>query len=293
MTVATPSQTALTVAFGIHLACRDHVLRHLFGEDALARQNRLIARTTDGARRLQALENPIHRGVARLKERFLLPGITSHYVLRKRMVRDASQAAVADGMTQVVVLGAGFDTATIGLAETCPGLRAFEIDTPATIEAKQQAAQGMIPSNLTLVAADLSDVALADLLGQIPGFDATAPTLFVCEGLLMYLSRVDVARTLRALRAAAPAGARLVMTAVPPMHGSESNVPALLRLYLRWLGEPLAWMESKATINAFLSQQGWQAKDVMDTRSMQTRYAPDRPDIGVHRGEYGVIAEAL
>ncbi len=293
MTVATPSRTALTVAFGIHLACRDHVLHQVFGADALARQNRLIARTKDGTRRLRALESPVHRGIAHLKERVLLPGITSHYVLRKRMIRDASEAAIADGLTQVVVLGAGFDTATIGLAEKHPGLRAFEIDTPATIEAKRQAAQGMIPPNLTLIAADLARIALADVLRDLPGFDATAPTLFVCEGVLMYLSEMDVAKTLQSLRAAVPGVARLVMTAVPPMTGPESNVPTLLRLYLRWLGEPLAWMESKGTIHDFLARQGWQVREVTDTRMMQSRYAPERPDIGLHRGEYGVVAQAL
>ncbi|MFB1293878.1 class I SAM-dependent methyltransferase [Mycobacterium sp. pW049] len=96
-------------------------------------------------------------------------------------------AAVDAGIRQVVILASGLDSRAFRL--TWPaGTTVFEIDQPLVLEYKSAtlAAQGATPT------ADRREVAI-DLRQDWPaalkaaGFDASQPTAWLAEGLLMYL----------------------------------------------------------------------------------------------------------
>jgi len=52
--------------------------------------------------------------------------------VRTRFIDDALARAVADGATQVVILGAGFDSHAYRFQDLLAGVRVFEVDRPAT-----------------------------------------------------------------------------------------------------------------------------------------------------------------
>src|SRR6266700_3785502 len=82
---------------------------------------------------------------------------------RSRYVEDGLAEAVAEGVTQYVVLGAGLDT--FAYRNPLPSLRVFEVDFPATQAWKREllARAGIaIPESLTFVALDFEHQALAD-----------------------------------------------------------------------------------------------------------------------------------
>jgi methyltransferase (TIGR00027 family) len=91
---------------------------------------------------------------------------------RSRYVEDRLAEAVAQGITQYVVLGAGLDT--FAYRNPFPGLRVFEVDFPATQKWKRAMlaeAAISVPANLTFVPLDFEHKTLAEGLagcGSLP-----------------------------------------------------------------------------------------------------------------------------
>lgn len=117
---------------------------------------------------------------------------------------------VAPGVEQFVVLGAGYDTRAYGSLKR-NGLRFFELDQEATQKLKIAAlARAGIPSDhVTFVQVDFErDDAFAKL--EDAGYDRQRKTLFLWEGVTLYLPEGDVQKTLRDIRTHAPVGSVLV-----------------------------------------------------------------------------------
>lgn len=110
------------------------------------------------------------------------------FATRSRFAEDAVAAAVAAGVRQVVILGAGLDT--FAYRNPRGDLRVFEVDHPATQAWKRErlAATGIdSPETLTFVPVDFETQALATEL-ESAGFARTAPAVFVWLGVVYYLT---------------------------------------------------------------------------------------------------------
>lgn len=119
---------------------------------------------------------------------------------------DRAMHAPRRPMTQLVVLGAGFDTRAYRLAG---GPRIYEVDTPATQRAKRAAVQaaGLEYGHVTYVETDFNQRSWFDALLEA-GLDARAPTFILWEGVTMYLDRAAVDATLSQVPKLAP-GSRI------------------------------------------------------------------------------------
>lgn len=116
------------------------------------------------------------------------------FAARARFAEDRVAAAVATGVRQVVILGAGLDT--FAYRNPHPGLRVFEVDHPATQAWKHErlTASGIDqPASLTFVPVDFETDTLAAGL-ESAGFTRTDPAVFVWLGVVFYLTP-DAART--------------------------------------------------------------------------------------------------
>jgi methyltransferase (TIGR00027 family) len=116
------------------------------------------------------------------------------FAARARFAEDRVAAAVAAGVRQVVILGAGLDT--FAYRNPHPGLRVFEVDHPATQAWKHErlTASGIDqPERLTFVPVDFETDTLATRL-EAAGFRRTDPAVFVWLGVVFYLTQ-DAART--------------------------------------------------------------------------------------------------
>ncbi len=127
----------------------------------------------------------------------IAPGAVSFITARERFIDDFLQSCIAEGFGQVVFLGAGFDTR----AYRIPGIektRVFEIDTKTTQEAKLAKLKKVIhplPEHVTFLPVDFNTQSLEDcLLGG--GYDETKQTLFIWQGVVVYLSEKGVNKTL-------------------------------------------------------------------------------------------------
>jgi len=130
-------------------------------------------------------------------------------VARSRYAEDQLAHAVARGLTQYVLLGAGLDT----FAHRNPRaqLRVFEVDHPATQTWKRDLLLDSnlpVPANLAYVPVDFERQSLAEQL-HAAGFDPAVPSFFAWLGVVPYLTR-DAFRAALAFIAAQPSGSGLV-----------------------------------------------------------------------------------
>lgn len=146
-------------------------------------------------------------------------------VARSRYAEDLLAHAVASGVTQYVLLGAGLDT----FAHRNPyaDLRVFEVDHPATQQWKHELIDANNierPSTLTYVPVDFEHQQLATQLA-VAGHDPAQPTFFAWLGVVPYLTH-EAFRSTLSLIAHSPAGSGVVMDYGQP----RSALPFLEKL---------------------------------------------------------------
>jgi methyltransferase (TIGR00027 family) len=129
-------------------------------------------------------------------------------ILRARYTEDALEQAVARGVGQYVIVGAGLDSFALRRPAWARELDVFEVDHPATQKfklARLAEAGEPEPAGVRFVAADLGEVSLdAALTGS--GFDAARPAFFAWLGVTPYLTREANLTTLAAIARAGRGG---------------------------------------------------------------------------------------
>ncbi|QNI37089.1 class I SAM-dependent methyltransferase [Edaphobacter albus] len=137
-------------------------------------------------------------------------GLRAHMVARSRYAEDLLAQAVARGVTQYVLLGAGLDT--FAYRNPFPDLHVFEVDHPATQQWKRDllaATNISIPANLTYAPVDFEHQQLSTQL-IVEGFNPAAPAFFAWLGVVPYLTQAAFRSTL-SLVAASAKGSGIVM----------------------------------------------------------------------------------
>lgn len=137
-------------------------------------------------------------------------------ITRARYAEDALEAAVACGVTQYVIIGAGFDSFAYRRPSWASDLAIYEIDHPATQGMKRQRlAECVFDASKTVefIAADLSEETLGSALAR-SSFQPSQLTLFSWLGVTVYLTREENLSTFRAIASCAAPGSELVFNYV-------------------------------------------------------------------------------
>jgi methyltransferase (TIGR00027 family) len=122
-------------------------------------------------------------------------GLMSAVMMRTAFF-DRTLEEVLPSVSQLVILGAGWDTRAYGLPEDWPG-RVYEVDAPATQRAKRQALEAaeIETAHVTFVAVDFERSSWLDALCA-QGFNPDQPAYLLFEGVSMYLTDTVVDETL-------------------------------------------------------------------------------------------------
>ncbi len=265
-----PSRTALGVARALLIAANDPIAGRLVPDGAAATTHELLRALGPG--RLPR-RSPI---IDWLRHRTWLRAGPLHIALRKRFVADVAEAEIRAGASQLIVLGAGFDVLAQCLASRHPSLRAFEVDQPLMHEWKRDALERMRrPDHLELVAADLAAPdPLAPLLAA-RGFDGSARSVVIAEGLLMYLPPPQVEAILDFVARRTGAGTRLVFTFLDSADGGGPRITRakwFVRYYLWRVREPFRWWIRRDELAGFLTRHGLALEEQFDERRLIDRY---------------------
>lgn len=147
----------------------------------------------------------------------VLQRLRASIAIRSRYAEDCLREAVARGVRQYVILGAGLDSFAYRCDLPDDALLVFEVDHPATQAWKRErlAAAGIAePPRVHFVACDFERQGLRDAL-RLGGVDLTQPLFVSWLGVTMYLAREAVLATLRVIAACAP-GSEIVFEYVRP-----------------------------------------------------------------------------
>jgi methyltransferase (TIGR00027 family) len=180
--------------------------------------------------------------------------------------------ALAVGVRQVVICGAGYDDRALRFRTS--GVRFFELDSPDTQLDKAYRLRSMRAdtSELTLAPIDFSrDDVLATLASC--GHQADLATLFLCEGLLIYLDHASGARLLGGLRQRASTGSVLAVSLAVHAAGLASGrvVAAANADRLAGASEPWRTILPAEAYLRVLGDAGWRVDRTVDV-------TPPRPD---------------
>ena len=242
-----PSKTCLYVAAGRALGARepDESIRN---PDYLA--ERLLGPEERALVQEQAVVQALELDFAEARKNIEALSSAIMMIIRTRFIEERLAHAIRDGVSQVVILGAGFDTRAYRLTELLKNARVFEVDQPSTQEYKKRRVREAgiaVPSNLTYVAVDFRHDNLGDVLAAA-GYDPSRKTFFIWEGVTMYLPEAAVEETLRWVAAQAPGstiifdfvGARLIqfMATADLSKFPEAAQKAFERIRRLTAGEP-------------------------------------------------------
>jgi methyltransferase (TIGR00027 family) len=189
----------------------------------------------------------------------MMPGQWEGFGYRKVFINEQVKNAIDGGAAQVLVLGAGFDTLCIRLAPEYPSVAFYEIDHPATSQAKAKGVANCgSPENLQLVAADLANCSLHDALSQADNWDPSKSSVVVAEGLLQYLDDADVHQLFRKVAECVSLKSRFVFTHAIPQERK------LLEGILKLISEPFLSSVSSANLPEYIAACGWQVISGID-----------------------------
>jgi methyltransferase (TIGR00027 family) len=199
---------------------------------------------------------------------------------RSRFAEDELRDAVARGVRQYVVLGAGLDT--FAYRNPYPELRVFEVDHPSTQawKRKRLAQVGIpVPSTMTFAPVDFTRETFDDALANA-GFDEGAPAFFSWLGVTMYLERELVLGTLRAIHEMHEANGVVFDYAVP-----RETLGLVGRLALdavsrrvKRAGEPFKGFFAPADLVATLREIGYTSIEDLGSAEIDARYFSGRTD---------------
>jgi len=209
--------------------------------------------------------------------RRMAPGHIVYLGLRKRFVQDEVEAALADGATQVLMLGAGMDTLCLRLAPEHPGVTFVELDHPASQGMKREAADRLSAHwpNLHFVAADLETTDLAEALEAVSGWDPGAPSIVVAEGLLEYLTPETVDRVFDGVARATGPGSRFLFCYAHVDETGRVRVGNATRFHtaaMKLYGEGLRWGIREGELEAFVEARGYRILDGPARADLCARY---------------------
>ena len=203
-----PSDTSLLVARSILLASKDRELVRLLAPGEADLLSQILAGAGHAPWFETVLKNGWMRRVVFGLERAMLAGIIAHYLARKRWIEIQVRESLAQGIRQVIVLGAGFDTLAARLAREFPQVLFLELDHPATQAVKRKMPE--TAHNLRFLPVDLTTGSLS--ADECPDFSKTQSSVIVAEGLTMYLTADQVSAMLGNSADLAGPGGRMIFT---------------------------------------------------------------------------------
>jgi methyltransferase (TIGR00027 family) len=286
------SRTALLIAASLVLLHRDPKYSGLISKTSADLCAHVLEAYSSRTRLfLKIVRQGWFRPIAKLIERITIPGILLHYALRKKCIATLARSALANGTTQVVVIGAGFDPLSLELQLDFPASGFWEIDHPATQRQKVRALPKIGTERLHFVAVDLSATGL-DRQGLIKsGFDPTQRTFWIAEGLLMYLPPEKVSWLMRTLSSLSAPGSQVAFTFMEKGSDDRIRFESQSKLVDWWLnrrGESFVWATTRSDLIELV--RPWRVVrffDHDDLRQMKS----DLADEPIARGEVICLAE--
>jgi methyltransferase (TIGR00027 family) len=158
-------------------------------------------------------------------------GAMEFITARERYIDDFLKASLSEGLDQVVLLGAGFDTRAYRIAGI-EKTRVFEIDHPATQAVKLKRLKKVIdpiPGHVTFIPVDFNTQTLSERL-HASSYAEQGKTLFIWQGVTMYLAPESMDSTLAFIAQHSGPGSALIFDYFSNEFLRDTSRPEVKRL---------------------------------------------------------------
>ncbi|MDQ7821201.1 MAG: SAM-dependent methyltransferase [Candidatus Eremiobacteraeota bacterium] len=208
--------------------------------------------------------------------------------------------AVAGGATQVVILGAGYDSRAYRFHSEMPQVTFFEVDLPETQAAKKKKVTELLgapPSWVSFAPIDFNKDTLESVLAR-QGFRKDVVSFFIWEGVSFYISAEGVESTLRCISRESAPGSTLVFDYVlsPVIRGDYRYYRARAAAeVVAEKGEPFTFGIDEGQAGHYLNLQGLALVYDLGPPELTSRYlsrSDGRPD-GKMSGFFRIASAAV
>jgi methyltransferase (TIGR00027 family) len=223
------------------------------------------------------------------------PGVNGFLAARDRYSDDVLQKFLNEGLQQLVILGAGYDSRAYRF--NLAGMKVFEVDHSATQAdklAKLKAIFGKIPEHVTYVPVDFNTQTLEARLLE-SGYDPKQKALFIWQGVTMYLTNEVVDSTLAFVVNHSGAGSAVVFDYIyrsildAQKHGEIKN----MRRYRFMTGEALTFGIPEGRVETFLKERGFHSVKDVDVDYLKATYFIGKNAGRAVVGGYGIVIGAI
>jgi methyltransferase (TIGR00027 family) len=285
------SRTALVIAASLVLLHHDPRHSRLVSKSSADSCARVLEKHSVQTRLFSKIvRQSWFRPIAALIVRITIPGILLHYVLRKKCIRELARSALANGISQVAILGAGFDPLSSELQREFSTAEFWEIDHPATQHYKVRASSEIGVKRVHFVAIDLGAAGLDRHALISSEFDPAKRTFWVAEGLLMYFPADIVSSLMKTLSSMSAAESQLAFTFMEKQQDSQIRFDSQSKLVDWWLrirGEPFLWGSTRSELAEII--RPWRVTRFFDHSDL--RDIADLSDEIIAKGEVICLAE--
>lgn len=215
------------------------------------------------------------------------PGARASGVARTRLIDDHLIYALSRGISQVVILGSGYDSRAYRIPE-CRKIRVFEVDQSGILQLKRTKLDQLLqrfPENVSFVKTDLNIQKIDQTLLQ-HGFNKNKPAFFIWEGVTQYLTRRAIDQTMHFISGTAP-GSFLLFTYVHEkaidqwLNGPK---PSWIRHWVKKMGEPWIFGFNPDELPEYLHTHGLEVIEDVDSKTFRQRYMnPQSPHMENYR----------
>ncbi len=204
-------------------------------------------------------------------------GIYEYVISRTKFIDEIFKSASQKGIKQVLIFGAGFDTRGIRLIRPEDQIKVFELDVPKTQRAKisqYRKRNILVPDHLVFIPINFNEDSLENKL-KLNGFDWNIPTLFLLEGVLMYLQPAAVDFTFSTIKKYAVNKSEIIFDYIHKSvldgeylyYGEENIVDTVKKAKEEWhFG-----IESR-NINPFLENYGFKIITHLNSEDLEGRF---------------------
>jgi methyltransferase (TIGR00027 family) len=190
------------------------------------------------------------------------PGIYEYVMARTSLFDEVFVDGLERGFSQIVLLGAGMDTRALRFQDRNRGATIFELDIDATQRYKRELykrKKTALPATLVFVPIDFNKQCLADVLTQA-GYQEGQQTLFLWEGVTMYLEPGAVDGTLSFVHSNAAEGSIVafdyvrasVLRRENTLYGEKGGYDRVAQVGERW-----TFGIEDGAIEGFLAERGF------------------------------------
>ena len=213
--------------------------------------------------------------------KFFPKGIYEYVIARTKFIDKIFKDAIKKGIEQIVIFGAGFDSRAIRLNEKNTNIKIFELDSLHTQKEKiQQLKKRNIPisSNTIFIPIDFNIESINEKL-KSNAFNQNKVSLFIMEGLIMYLNEKAVDELFKLINKITAPGSMVIFDYIYASvlrkeniyHGENSIYEKMNSINESWL-----FGIEKGEIEIFLKKYNLKLIENLNSQDLEKKFFKDK-----------------